>query len=244
MTEYTRSATYQRCQARFDRTYPGFIDAGSLFGARVADRIGPTTRVLDVGAGRMSLAGEALRRAGLTVGIDLVLADLRRNRDLAAAVVADATALPFADGGFDLVVSEWVVEHFADPGRAFAELARVLVPGGRVILFTTNAHNYVPLAARCVPAWLRITVLQRLLRRPAHESHPVYYRANTRSALDRLAAQSGLVLAECTFVGNPFYLAFAEPLFRLALAFEQLTDRSALRGLKLYIVATLEKPGA
>jgi SAM-dependent methyltransferase len=56
---------------------------------------------------------------------------------------ADGLALPFADGSFDLVLSQAVLEHVPDPQRALDEMARVLRPGGRIhceIAFTQPLH--------------------------------------------------------------------------------------------------------
>ena len=46
----------------------------------------------------------------------------------------DAEALPFADGTFDGVVNRIAIHHFADPGRALAEMHRVLRPGGTAVI--------------------------------------------------------------------------------------------------------------
>src|SRR5947209_15585782 len=46
---------------------------------------------------------------------------------------ADAEALPFPDGSFDLVIGHAVLHHLPNLGRAFAEFHRVLAPGGRII---------------------------------------------------------------------------------------------------------------
>ncbi|NJL95585.1 MAG: class I SAM-dependent methyltransferase [Anaerolineae bacterium] len=203
----------------------------------------PGARVLDVGAGRMSLAEAALQAAGYRAGVDLMATDLRQNARLHGAAQANANALPFPAGSFALVINQWVVEHFAQPEAAFAEMGRVLAPGGRMVFFTTNAQNYVPWLARLVPDGLRGWILRRLLRRPEHESFPTYYRANTRQAIAALAAAQGLELEKLEFIGNPFYLAFSVPLFRLALGFERWSDAPARQHLKLYLVASLRKPG-
>jgi len=50
------------------------------------------------------------------------------------ARVADAEALPYPDGSFDLVVGHAVLHHLPDPGAALAEIRRVLAPGGAVFL--------------------------------------------------------------------------------------------------------------
>ena len=51
---------------------------------------------------------------------------------LGHAVVADATALPYADASFDRIIAAEVLEHIDDDERAIAELARVLRPGGTI----------------------------------------------------------------------------------------------------------------
>lgn len=49
-------------------------------------------------------------------------------------VPGDATALPFPDGSFDLVVSNFLLHHLAEPVQLLDEAARVLKPGGRVLI--------------------------------------------------------------------------------------------------------------
>jgi SAM-dependent methyltransferase len=57
---------------------------------------------------------------------------IARTRRGAQAVVADALALPLADGAADAVILAYVLFHLADPSIAVAEAARVLRPAGRV----------------------------------------------------------------------------------------------------------------
>jgi ubiquinone/menaquinone biosynthesis C-methylase UbiE len=48
--------------------------------------------------------------------------------------VTEARRLPFADGAFDLVISNSLLHHLADPTAVLDEVARVVRPGGRVLL--------------------------------------------------------------------------------------------------------------
>jgi ubiquinone/menaquinone biosynthesis C-methylase UbiE len=82
---------------------------------------------------------------------------------------ADATALPFADGAFDLVFSIGVVHHVPDWERACREIARVTAPAGAVRVMVYNRHSYHYALVRWVVRplirlMLRVPPLARLAR--------------------------------------------------------------------------------
>jgi SAM-dependent methyltransferase len=94
-------------------------------------------RLLDVAGGDGYWAARARRRGARAVALDLSPAKLRRGRELTAApglVRGDALDLPFADASFDRVMSICAIEHFDDGPRALAEMARVLAPGGELVM--------------------------------------------------------------------------------------------------------------
>jgi ubiquinone/menaquinone biosynthesis C-methylase UbiE len=75
----------------------------------------------------------------------------RRVNDLRATyAVADVTKLPYADESFDAAVCGWVIEHLPDPRLGLRELARVMSPGAKLLLMTTE--NTV-LGAWCSRLW-------------------------------------------------------------------------------------------
>jgi ubiquinone/menaquinone biosynthesis C-methylase UbiE len=53
-------------------------------------------------------------------------------------VAADLTRLPYTDRSFDAIVCGWVLEHLRDPAPGLRELARVLQPGGKLLLMATE----------------------------------------------------------------------------------------------------------
>ncbi len=63
-------------------------------------------------------------------------------------VIGDATALPFPDRSFDAAVCVRVLHHFADPGLVIAEMARVLRPGGVLVVEFANKRNLKSIARR------------------------------------------------------------------------------------------------
>jgi SAM-dependent methyltransferase len=98
-------------------------------------RPAPGERALDVACGP-GLVATALAAEGLRVtGVDLTLEMLRQFPPSGAArVCAAAERLPFADRRFDLVVCRNAMHHFFEPGPIAAEIARVLAPGGRLVI--------------------------------------------------------------------------------------------------------------
>jgi SAM-dependent methyltransferase len=84
------------------------------------------SRVLDLGAGT-GTAGLAARAAGArqVVAVDLAVGMLRRCRAPLHPLAADAVALPFRDGSFDLVVAAFCLSHLGSIGPALAEARRV-----------------------------------------------------------------------------------------------------------------------
>lgn len=242
MDDSTSTSQYRRCQQIFERWYPGFRNAGEQFRDIVAGLVTPEARLLDLGCGRTSLAAEPLRRAKRTVGVDLSLPDLQQTHALDDAIMADGEELPFVDNSFDLVVSQWAVEHFRHPGLVFAQFARTQRTGGSCVLFTTNALNYVPLLSRLLTGKSQSGLIARFLRRPSRESFPTFYRASTAAQIESFCRGTEMHAIATICVVNPFYLAFSPLLFYLALAYEMTTDAPRLNPLKLYLLTVLSKP--
>lgn len=95
---------------------------------KMLDGVAPT-RILEVGVGEGEISERLRQRfpsaqvAGLDLPDDTLAAEWRERG--VAAMFADATALPFADDTFDLVLAIEVLEHVPQPDRALDEIARV-----------------------------------------------------------------------------------------------------------------------
>jgi len=156
-------------------------------------------RVLDLGCGAGRHAFEAYRRGARVIAADLDPAELtpvsgmfeamraegeagqgeagQGEAGRAAALTADATSLPFADGSFDAIIAAEILEHVPNDAAAMAEIARVLRSGGSV--------------AVTVPAWLPERICWALSRE-YHEVPGGHVRIFTRAELMEKLAAAGL----------------------------------------------------
>ncbi len=115
-------------------------------------------KVLDVATGNGNVALAAARRWCEVTATDYVPALLDRARERAAAErlpmrfqVADAEALPFADGSFDAVVSTFGVMFTPDQDRAAAELVRACRRGGKIGLANWTPDGFICCVAASRP---------------------------------------------------------------------------------------------
>jgi ubiquinone/menaquinone biosynthesis C-methylase UbiE len=127
-----------------------------------------TERVLDVAAGAGHTTLAFAPRVASVVAVDLTEPMLAEGRRLAAErgignvtfTLGDAEHLPAPDGTFDLVTCRYAAHHFPRPAAAAREWARVLAPGGRLVL--------VDVVAPDDPATDTVLNAAEVLRDPSH----------------------------------------------------------------------------
>jgi ubiquinone/menaquinone biosynthesis C-methylase UbiE len=152
----------------------------------------PGSTVLDVAAGNGNVTLAAARRWCDVVSTDYVPALLDRGRERAAAErltvefrEADAEALPFADNGFDVVVSTFGVMFTPDQDKAASELLRVCRTGGKIGLANWTPEGFIGQLFK---------TLGRHLPPPAGVKSPALW--GTRARLDEMFGKAGSIEAQ------------------------------------------------
>jgi SAM-dependent methyltransferase len=158
--------------------------------------------VLDAGCGRKSPLVPFRGRIGRLVGVDMHVPDrpLPYLDDFAAVdVCGDGGA--FDEASFDLVLSNFTMEHLADPPTALANMHRWLRPGGVLVVTTVNRRHPFVAAYLGLPDGLRRRV-QPLVKASAADAHPLVGRCNDPAAIRAALTTAGFEGIELETLGN------------------------------------------
>jgi ubiquinone/menaquinone biosynthesis C-methylase UbiE len=136
-----------------------FFGDGVRRAAVAAARVAAGAVVADVGTGTGFLAEGALDAGARVIGVDASEGMLARVRERFAgrdfeARLGDVDSLPLADGEADAVLANMVLHHAPDPPRAIREMARVLKPGGRLVVTDADSHTHEWLRTEQHDRWL------------------------------------------------------------------------------------------
>jgi arsenite methyltransferase len=127
-------------------------------------RLSAGERILDLGSGAGTdslVAAQMVGANGRVTGIDMTAPMLAKARAAAAEmgvanvefVEGEAERLPFSDASFDVVISNGVIDLVPDKDAVFAELYRVLVPGGRMQIADVTIQPVSEEGRRKIDLW-------------------------------------------------------------------------------------------
>lgn len=192
---------FDRIAADYDAL--GFLTQAALALAAALD-VAPTDRVLDIATGTGTVALALAPSAAEVVGTDIAPAMLEQARQRAAGrsnvqfVLAEATALPFADQSFDVVVCGAGLFFVPDMVAALSEWQRVLRPGGEVVFSAFGRGLLGPL-----PGLWR----ERLAEEGMKPGAPPLGRIGTVEAAKDLLVQAGFAEVTAELTPLPYTLA-------------------------------------
>lgn len=166
-------AYFDRVAAEWDRMRQDYFP--EQVREEVLRRAGPSPQmsVADVGCGTGFLAAAFAPLVAEVHCIDASAAMLSQARQRLAGYgharyhVADGASLPLPDSSVDLAVANMYLHHTAEPAQAIAEMARILRPGGTLILTDLDAHSEEWMRAEMADRWLgfpRVAVQEWLTR--------------------------------------------------------------------------------
>jgi SAM-dependent methyltransferase len=232
-------------QSLVTRFYPNYRSESERLHDAMTSYLRPDSVVLDLGCGGGKLFPRDYRAPGRrVVGVDLDPA-IRENPLLDERHLASIDDLPLPDASVDLVYSRYVMEHVERPEAVFAEVARVLRPGGVFIVLTPNLRHYVSAISRLTPEAFHKFFNARARGRRAEDTFPTAYRANTPAALRALARGAGMAELELRMIETrPNYLMWATLPFLAGVAYERLVNSTELlKGFRVNILGVYGRPG-
>jgi SAM-dependent methyltransferase len=193
---------------------------------------------LDAGCGRVSALRSFRPRIARLVGADIHEPSTPLpHLDEFAVVDLCRPAGGFAVGSFDVVLSSFTLEHFADPAAALANLRGWMRPGGTLVITTVNRrHPFVGAYLALPDRWRRR--LQPFVKATAGDAHPLVGACNDPAAIHAALAAAGFREIRLTTVGH---LARAwgrrRPTFALGLVGDLLTAAMPSRRSTIVAVA-------
>jgi SAM-dependent methyltransferase len=177
------------------RHHYGYFLPADVYEATVANAITPGADWLDVGGGSSpfpdnpGLASHLSARAGRFVGVD-PSPNVHTNpyvRERHQGFIEEYHPID----AFDVTTLRMVVEHVTDPPAVVAALARLVRPGGVVIVLTVDLLSPITVVSNLTPFGLHHPVKKLLWGGDEKDTFPTAYRMNTRRELKRLFTRGG-----------------------------------------------------
>jgi len=229
MSNTQPDSTWQsRALDKYYYNRPGWTDGTTQFHVLIKSNIEANAIILEIGAGPTNKTTKLLASIGDVTGLDID-PEVKNNKYCKDTIVYDGTHIPCEDNSFDVVVSNYVIEHVEYPLEICREIRRVLRPGGSFIFRTPNLWHYVSLGAKLTPHWFHELVANRLrnLDADSYEPYPTFHRMNSRRICRKYLTETGFNIRILrTIEAEPSYAMVSRFLFYPLMIWERVLNSS------------------
>ena len=217
------------------RMLPGEKFRWELYSQVLTSVLNPSKPWLDLGCGHSDFIAEHAGRASPAVGVDL----MHGSPPPGLFAVARIERLPFADNTAGTISLRFVLEHIENPEELWRECLRVLAPGGRLLLITTNKISPAVIAARLLPSGLKTRLIGTLFDVTERDVFPTFHRWNSPGRL--VSPPPGFSLERVEYVEALDWTR--RPLFLAQMMVAKLSRPSLLRKFRSNVLVVYRKDG-
>ncbi|MBU2444729.1 MAG: class I SAM-dependent methyltransferase [Bacteroidetes bacterium] len=164
----------------FRKLHPDYRHRWEVYNEVLRKLITKDTVWLDIGCGTNEHVAEFGNMAKTAIGIDILDNGHRAN---APFLRADLRNIPLPSSYASLITLRMVTEHLERVPQDFSEIDRLLVPGGTLLLLTTNSSSPIIFLPRLLPFSLKRWLIGKLFGVPCDDVFPTYHRFNTLSKM-------------------------------------------------------------
>lgn len=207
--KYAIEAEQLKISRHFDHTAHHYAPTIAVDDGRVQAilaEVGEASRVLDAGCGKGRYAAliKQHRPEAQVCAIDVSVEMLRHVPPGIETKVASLQDLPYPDGSFDLVCCVEALEHVPNPAAAIAEMTRVLVTGGRLVIIDKNLARQGALQIETWERWFDVNDLIAQMQKQGLQTRAALISYEGRRADGLFVAWTGIKsLVESVALPNP-----------------------------------------
>ncbi len=200
-------------------------------------------KVLDIGCGRKSDIGRYLKEHdthALIHGADLDEYSLK-NTDVDELFICDAADMPFADGSYDVVFSQFLLEHVHDSQQTVDSIARVTAPGGLATLIVPNPTSPASTVAKLTPYSFHLFFKKKIQQydNVSEDTFPTVFDFKSIKNLEQQMAKAGFTDVESAFIPEMYFRFRYRPIMiRLAMVYTKVLTSLNLNLLKSSVVVS------
>lgn len=188
----------------------------------------------DIGCGENQIVEEYFNSAKLATGIDLIKPTTIIKSPF---VCSDLYNLPFRSESFDLVTLRYVVEHLEDIQACFSEINRILKPGGKILILTTNIWSPFIFIPFLLPFRFKRFMLKNVYKVEENKVLPTHHRLNSLKAFKE--KKGNLRLIQLEFIQDANYVR--KWVFIIFFVWHIITKPKFLNLFRTNIIAVYEK---